>query len=268
MVVHSCNTPKDTSRGSMPLKRIQHEVDKQRSLRNITNIVQSRPSLNRKKRRCNNSPPTISCLPAPDNGVYYKPKEVVYLHQQTESHKFSLNCLVKYLINKKLVPVQKTTIFRIIADSKNGKEIKDDWNIRGRTPLINDKEFDHLKKGLTLYSGKTITSKDLKQKIKDIQLGRIRSKGCVPLQICADPSRTTISNYRALLAASEGISLCTSAISKTNTRYTAENSLISSMAFLCVVASTHYDIAAEIETVVENDMKNDELPDGATKLLK
>ena len=111
MVVHSCNTPKDISRGSMPLKRIQHEVDKQRSLRNITNIFQSRPSLPRKKRRCNNSLPTIfSSLPAPDDGIYYKPKEVVYLHQKIESHKLSRNRLVTYLINKKLVPVQKSNI--------------------------------------------------------------------------------------------------------------------------------------------------------------
>ena len=80
------------------------------------------------------------------------------------------------------------------------------------------------------------------------------------------PSHTTINNYKAMLATSEGVSICSSTISKTNTRYTAENSLISSMALICTVAASHFDVSTDINL---SEPKNiSKATDGAQKLYK
>ena len=44
----------------------------------------------------------------------------------------------------------------------------------------------------------------------------------------------------ALLSTTPGINICKEVINKIKSRYTAENSLISSMALLGVVAATHF----------------------------
>lgn len=59
------------------------------------------------------------------------------------------------------------------------------------------------------------------------------------------PHRKTISNYQAVLANTSGISVVNKVIPKTNTRYTAEHSLISSMVLIMIVAVTHFDVSSE-----------------------
>ena len=44
-------------------------------------------------------------------------------------------------------------------------------------------------------------------------------------------------------------------ISKTRTRYTAKNSLISEMAIICVVSVTYFNVSTDFLREVENDMK-------------
>ena len=253
---------------SSPLKRIEQAV-KKRALQTITNTAAKRPSIPRKKKK--NVLPlqsVFSTIPSPNNGIHYKPKEVIDVYKSLQCKKVSRSRLASHLITNNLVPVQRTAIMRIIQDEENGKMVKQSWNMRGRTPLLNDEEIHELKCELTMYSGKTFASSDLKEKIKDAQNRRVIAQGRVPLQLPSDPSRASLCNYRALLSSVEGVSLCTSAVSKTNTRFTAENSLISAMAFLCVVASTHYDVATEIQADLEKDMKSDELPEGVKKLFK
>ena len=52
------------------------------------------------------------------------------------------------------------------------------------------------------------------------------------------------------------MSITTTAISKTNNRYIAENSLISAMAFLIIVANTHFILANEENDEIRKDMKD------------
>ena len=68
-----------------------------------------------------------------------------------------------------------------------------------------------------------------------------------------NPSRTSVNNYKAVLASQASVSITTTAISKTNNRYTAEKSLISVMAFLIVVVSTHFILANEENDEIRTD---------------
>ena len=69
------------------------------------------------------------------------------------------------------------------------------------------------------------------------------------------PSKQTCKNYLALVANENDVSICTSMISKTRTRYTVEIFLILAMTLICVVSATHFDISTEFQRKVENDMK-------------
>ena len=80
------------------------------------------------------------------------------------------------------------------------------------------------------------------------------------------PSHGSIRNYSALLSNHPSISISCSAITKTNNRFTAENSLISAMAFIMVVATTHFIIVPKESESIREDMKN--ASDGVKIMMK
>ena len=83
--------------------------------------------------------------------------------------------------------------------------------------------------------------------------------GNVPItNINNQPVMRTLTNYKALIANNKGVSICTTVTPKTTTRYTSENSLISSMALLCVIASTHYIAVTEIQHKVEKEVREED----------
>ena len=75
---------------------------------------------------------------------------------------------------------------------------------------------------------------------------------------------TTLNNYSAVLDTTDGISITESYVSKTNSRYTSEKSLISSMALVCVVATTHSMISSDVNMGIQHSIK--QASDGAQKL--
>ena len=72
---------------------------------------------------------------------------------------------------------------------------------------------------------------------------RIKEQGRVPLVVDRNPCKVIIINYKGLISSANGVLICTNATLKTLTRYTAENSLTSAMALLCVIITIHYDVA-------------------------
>ena len=69
------------------------------------------------------------------------------------------------------------------------------------------------------------------------------------------PSRTTIANYTALITASDGITIDGSkAVAKTNTWFTAENSIIAAVCYAAAVAASHFIPVLEIDKQVKKDL--------------
>ena len=87
---------------------------------------------------------------------------------------------------------------------------------------------------LSLYkSGYIITMKEIEDAITSRQLSVIDNLGRVPItRMGIIPSKQTCKNYLALAANKKDVSICRSMISKTRTRYTTENSLISAMVLI------------------------------------
>ena len=91
------------------------------------------------------------------------------------------------------------------------------------------------------YDGFVLTSDDIAQKIQERREASADEKGVVPVTTKHyKPHQTTLDNYMAEIANKVGVHIATSSNQKTNTRYTAENSLISSMCLLVLIACTHF----------------------------
>ena len=90
-------------------------------------------------------------------------------------------------------------------------------------------------------NGKAI-QQSIKKCIIEEKEKSVRQKGLVP--ICVNNfSHQTTRNYMALFAEHPGINLKKYAIKKTETRYTAENSIIAAISFLHLIATTHYVVS-------------------------
>ena len=143
-------------------------------------------------------------------------------------------------------------MYKLLSRHKDGKYIRDNWNCVGRGRFLKEIEIEKLATDLNTRIGSTIGTNEIKDRIKKSQIAMVEHIGRVPItKLDIQPHRKTLSNYSALIANNPIVSICSSVVPKTNTRYTAENSLISSMAFLCVIALTHYDIATEIDHDIE-----------------
>ena len=107
----------------------------------------------------------------------------------------------------------------------------------------------------------------ISEKNQQAQLRPVSERGRVLLnKMDYQPHRKTLHNYAALNASEKNIYITTSAILKTCTRYTAENSLISAMELLCVISATHYEVVSETSSNVDKDIRKYSI--GVKKLHK
>ncbi len=111
--------------------------------------------------------------------------------------------------------------------------------------------------------GKTYDKSDVKMMIKKIQTKKLEEAGYKNI-IHKSISRATVRNYSALLADEGNIAISQSYISKSNTRYAAENSIRGSIATLGVIAATHFISVEEEDADICAEMKL--LPTSTRKL--
>ena len=78
--------------------------------------------------------------------------------------------------------------------------------------------------------------------------------------------RTTLHNYAALIASKSNISITIWEIPNICTPYTADKSLISAVALLCVISATHYGVVSETISDVEKNIRKNSI--GVKKLHK
>mmetsp|Transcript_30340 Transcript_30340/g.73245 ORF Transcript_30340/g.73245 Transcript_30340/m.73245 type:complete len:214 (-) Transcript_30340:184-825(-) len=166
-------------------------------------------------------PKTIPDVPIPKNGTEYGIGEFLQIVTTPPCHKNSWHRgqMIKKIMSPPLEYVKRRpgTVYRYIKefeDPVNPKtfQLYEPWPIIGRKPLLTMAQVDE----------------------------------CIA-EIKETPSSTntrfnaaTIANYRALFAAKGGISLVLESLAKADNRWIQERSIIGSMAFIIVVAMTHF----------------------------
>lgn len=201
-------------------------------------------------------------IPSPHNNQSYTAEECV-------EHLYGLETrerreLIKKWIKAGLIPVSERAIYRRLDAHQDGKEIKP-FHKMGRTKFITDDAEDKIVANMnSKFCGKKYKSTEIKEVIEKDIVRKKEENGLVSLQ-SVDPTRSTIRNYWAKLAANPKCSITTSTISKTTSRIVAENSVISAMCLVIAVASTHYEVTLE-EQVEDVRRIENEATEGAKKL--
>ena len=138
-----------------------------------------------------------SLLPLPKNKKEYLPSEVIAIANML-SHTINRSKLIDCMINKKLVPVSKASLYRLFKKSDNGISIRDTWEVGGRPPLMDQDDLLKIKDELNTFHGLTVDTEFIKKRIQQSRIEKIEKSGNFPLSmIHYTPSRTTVSNYRA-----------------------------------------------------------------------
>ena len=123
--------------------------------------------------------------------------------------------------------------------------------------LPNQEEIQDSELIMIVSSGKNITKEEIKKKIQQTHDSKLQEQGKI-LLVPYEPSNWILYNYYATVAYKPGVSLYTSAISKINTQFTATNSIISTMAFVCILASAYYEISWKVNSKLDWEMYNKE----------
>ncbi len=217
-----------------------------KAIKHINKMVDVTPAA--KRHRCSTAcvSPTDNSnvqLPAPKSGSGYSTMEVVNIMLELPVKDGRLRAATVKAIaehqKKHNVLCCAKTINRLLKRHANGNAISGQFTGKGRPPTISDANMKWIAQSLEVEVGKTYTGSDVEWMIKNTQAENVESAGFKPI-IEKSISRWTVKNYTAMLAIESNIAISQSYISKSNTRYAAENSIHGLVATLGVIATTYF----------------------------
>jgi hypothetical protein len=107
---------------------------------------------------------------------------------------------------------------------------------------------------------------DVETAIVRVRKENMEERGLQPLGQATKVSKSSLTNYMALIHATvDGISAVESAIPKTNSRYTAEHSLMAAVSLLLTISTTFF-YPTPPSIIPQSDDGNNVMTDGAAKL--
>jgi hypothetical protein len=163
---------------------------------------------------------------------YYTKKEVYDLCSPLKGSARSKQ--IGHIITEKLVPTKRTQVYNMLKTAQDKGEAPS-------PPLLEISDLKLVAENMKQTSGRTAGNKEIQNAIIQSRCDKASRQGFVPItETIACPARTTISNYKGLLASHSEVSVVREAVPKTQTRYTAENSWMSSVCFMVLVAATHF----------------------------
>ncbi len=164
--------------------------------------------------------------------------------------------LINHLVASNLVPIKEMGFIDFSVEKKSNEKISEEWGQTGCNKVLGKPEAEKLIKKLKTHTGSVINADDVIEKINKTRIRQADEMGLVPITSKNyKPCRATIDNYMAEIANSDGVHIASSVTKKTSSRYTTENSLISSMCLVVLVAATHFIIVKERDQEIEKMLK-------------
>jgi hypothetical protein len=176
----------------------------------------------------------------PENRREYLPLEAAsYLHSLDDGKIRSAT--IQEWIAKGLVPVKsKQTLYDLIRKVEENVDISGTWGKTGRPRLVATDDIPRLVSGLDGHKGLVMSLEDVEVAMIRVRKENLEARGLQPLGGEGTISRVSLTNYKAIIHANvKGMSAAESAIPKTNSRYTAEHSLMAAVSLLLIIATTH-----------------------------
>jgi hypothetical protein len=197
-------------------------------------------------------------LPTPQSGTAYNKIEVVNILLKIPVGHFHTCAAMGKAIpahQKKInVSCSQASFYCLLANHAKGVIVSGEFTGKGQPPICSDTDMKHITQSLDEEIGKTYNKSDVKMIIKKIhseKLEKARYKTIIETSIC----NSTLRNYSALLADEGNIAISQSYTTKSNTCYTAKNSIRGSIATLGVVATTHFITVKEDDADICTEMK-------------
>jgi len=273
--VHERNENKRKREVAMS-KKLKYSLQKEMIVRDITEGTKinnkhdmSTPPAKRYRRSAVCVSPTVIeqsiNLPAPQSGTAYNKIEVVAILSKILDAGTCAATFKAILEHHKRydVPCSRNTIYRLLRNHNYGLIISGDFRGPGQPPICCDFDMKQIAESLDGEVGKTYDKSDVKVMIKEVQTEKLEKAGYKNI-VNKSISDSTLMNYSALLADEGNIAISQSYISKSNTRYAAENSIRGSIANLGVITATHFISVEEEDADIRAEMKT--LPKSTRKL--
>ena len=173
--------------------------------------------------------------------------------------------IINFWTKNKYIPIGRVQMYDLFKDHSNGMPITD-WKTCGRKPILSCGEIIQISSGHREMEGRAITATDISKVLKEKRVSNDKEQGFSG-KLSTSPCKQTCLNYETCFAAiNRDLSLNNTVQQKTDSRYTAENSLISTMSFILAVAVTSYSVTVDPVYSVRKKIK--EATEGAQVLEK
>ena len=192
---------------------------------------------------------------APRNGPHCTKEEAVRI-LSAATIKERTPVIDDWIVSGK-IPCQRQHMYKLLkkfSDNPN-YDLSKPWGVAGREPLLTEEDTAEVAATLDQKSGSTMARDEIGNFIRKKRGDKITAAGFAPIDGLKEASHTTASNCAGLIASQPTVSIAKTAIKKTQTRCTAENSLISSMALAVVVAATHFTPTPDDTTGLKKELQ-------------
>ena len=159
------------------------------------------------------------------------------------------------MVDQKRVPCKYARLMDITKKYKdsNGKDVPGEFGASGKQAFVTVEQVDQWTEDL---KGGRAGNEDLvKEKLKEARAHKLKSQGYSTLGM-KSPSKNTVKNYAALAAMGDDAIVRKKVQPKTDTRVTAERSIISATCLAVTVAHVHcYPVPESLVPLHEKDCK-------------
>jgi hypothetical protein len=196
-----------------------------------------RPVASRTRIRPNN---TTTAIPRPCNGYQFECIEAMKILARAPNK----SPLLLHWHDKGWIPVKPRRCYALLKKHEDGVSvvwggIAVDGTSRGRRTFCSTKEFLDGCSKIQEAKHRVITLEDVKEVLTTINQKHCEDNGIWAFGRSTTPSIRTIARYFSFAADEMNVKLTNGVVqAKTNTRYTAENSLMSAMSFLLIQATS------------------------------
>ena len=200
-------------------------------------LLRSNSHKSRKTTNIKDSDKVIEC-PIPNDLVSFNRCEAIELLKDRGPEKSQI---INYWVMKKYIPVSRQQMYKYLRDHKDSN-CETDWKTRGRKPILSVTKVVSTSARFLEKEGKPISSIDIEKVLKEKRIEKESELGYAG-EVLDEPSPQTRRNYQTAFATincSLG-NFCT-VQQKTGTRFTMENSLVSTMAYTIAVAVNNFSI--------------------------
>jgi len=138
---------------------------------------------------------------------------------------------IKLMIEKGYTPIKKTAIYKLLSEYKSSGKVYDEWHIIGRKPIITITQFDLSIEKHFDNSGRAIPTRDIEEILDTAK----QKTGSGEELISDRVSRSCKYKYRMLSSLNIDRIVRKVCMQKSEQRYTAENSILSSICYLFTI---------------------------------